>query len=334
MEKVQTRSLPSITASWAEWFVNKHHLSYAEMTASHDMFWSPEFGLRFQRTDKDVSLVGDWVEARRQQETLLDLNPNMIFLCEVNMRGADPGSLFLKELYSGDDFPWITDASGEIILGTPAEQYTNLLIDFTHPIAQDIIVAQAIAVAKSGLWDGILFSYWNEKRVVLKGYRSYEADSEASVIERLNSRDFPSLFGAWAEPCMNLSPQEIGPFERAAVVDLVIGFRLREQRFEKIDGKIVITTPYLEDERERFSKLRRENPNMIFFMGIPLPVAPLADRTLFGKDIFPDDFPWVPNATQGIGSEHDPRNSGTHHGFYAPGCTRNDCSDRRSRRCQ
>ena len=186
-KKVQTRSLPSITAPWAGWFVNKHHLSPAEMTASHDMFWSPEFGLRFQRTDAGVSLVGDWMEARRQQEALLDLNPNVILLLEVDMRGTDPNSLFLKELYSGDDFPWIRDASGEIILGAPAEQYTNLLIDFTHPIAQDIIVNQAIAAAESGLWDGILFAHWEEEGVVLKGYRSYEAEQNAreSILQRI-----------------------------------------------------------------------------------------------------------------------------------------------------
>ena len=188
-EKVQTRSLPSITAPWSGWFVNKHHLSYAEMRASHDMFWSPEFGLRFQRTDEGVSLVGDWIKARRQQEALLALNPNMILLCAVNMRGADPESPFLKELYSSDDFPWITDASGEMILGAPAEQYTDLLIDFTHPIAQDIIVAQVIAVAESGLWDGILFSYWNEKGVVLEGYRSNAAEQNArkSILQRIRN---------------------------------------------------------------------------------------------------------------------------------------------------
>ena len=187
MEKVQTRSLPSITAPWAGWFVNKHHLSPAETTAFHDMFWSPEFGLRFQRTDEGVSLVGDWIEARRQQEALLALNPNVILLCEVNMRGADPGSPFLKALYSRDDFPWITDASGEIIPGAPAERYTDLLIDFTHPIAQDIIVDQAIAVAESGLWDGILFGYWNEKGVVLEGYRSNEEEqnARASILQRI-----------------------------------------------------------------------------------------------------------------------------------------------------
>lgn len=186
-EKVQTRSLPSITATWVRWFVNKPHLSTAEITASHDMLWSPEFGLRFQRTDEGFLLVGDWIEARRQQEALLDLNPNMILLLEVDMRGADPDSPFLKELYSGDDFPWIRDVSGEIILGAPAEQYKNLLIDFTHPIAQDVIVAQVIAAAESGLWDGILLTHWNEERVVLNGHRSYEAEQNArlSILQRI-----------------------------------------------------------------------------------------------------------------------------------------------------
>ena len=187
MEKIRTRSLPSITAPWVGWFVNKHHLSPSEMTASHDMIWSPEFGLRFQRTDDGVSLAGDWIEARRQQKMLLDLNPNVILLLEVDMRGTDPNSPFLKELYSGDDFPWIRDASGEIILGAPAAQYTNLLIDFTDPIAQHIIVAQTVAAAKSGLWDGILFTHWDEKGVVLKGHRSYGAEQNArkSILQRI-----------------------------------------------------------------------------------------------------------------------------------------------------
>ena len=186
-EKVQTRSLPSITASWAGWFVNKPHLSDTEMTAAHDMFWSPEFGLRFQKTDGGFSLVGDYIEARKQQEALLNLNPNAILLLEVDMRGTDPESPFLKALYSGDDFPWIRDASGEIIRGAPAEHYKNLLIDFTHPIAQDVIVAKAIAVAKSGLWDGIFFTSWNENRIVLKGHRSYEAEQKAreSILQRI-----------------------------------------------------------------------------------------------------------------------------------------------------
>ena len=54
-EKVETRSFPSIAAAWAEWFVNRPDLSYAEMTAYHDMFWSPEFSHRLALVDGEVN---------------------------------------------------------------------------------------------------------------------------------------------------------------------------------------------------------------------------------------------------------------------------------------
>ena len=36
------------------------------------------------------------------------------------------------------------------------------LIDFRLPEVQDIIVEQAIAVSKCGLYDGIMFDWWSE----------------------------------------------------------------------------------------------------------------------------------------------------------------------------
>ena len=257
VEKVQTRSLPSITAPWAGWFVNKPHLSYTEMTAAHDMFWSPEFGLRFQRTDEGFSLVGDWREARRQQEALLDLNPNVILLLEVDMRGTDPESPFLKALYSRDDFPWVKDDSGEIIRGAPAEQYTNLLIDFTDPIAQDIIVAQVIAIAKSGLWDGILFNHWNEKGVVLKDYSSYEAEQKAraSILQHIRNAvedDFLIIVGGsgklrFGTPYINgiilySDPQDFSNDHRTGLMELESNLlwaekNLREPRTNYLQAK-------------------------------------------------------------------------------------------------
>ena len=56
-----------------------------------------------------------------------------------------------------------------------------MLIDFTHTKAQEIIVGQAIALAESGLYDGIFFDYWNENGVILEGYRSLEAEQAARV---------------------------------------------------------------------------------------------------------------------------------------------------------
>lgn len=114
-------------------------------------------------------------------------------------------------------------------------------------------------------------------------------EAKLSVIERLNARDFPSLFAAWAG-CHYIPPDANWTERRH---DLVWGHRIPEGRFEKIDGKIVLTGD-VEAARERWSEHRRYNPNMIFLMDIPFPVAPLegSKNTLFGE-IFPDDWPFM-----------------------------------------
>ena len=113
----------------------------------------------------------------------------MVFLLQIDMRGTDPNSWHLKELYDGDDFPFIVE-NGELVLGTPPERYTDILIDFTHPFAQKIIVNQVIAVAESGLWDGIFFDFWNEK-----GVRSWRA----SDLRRRTTRAYrdPERYPCW-----------------------------------------------------------------------------------------------------------------------------------------
>ena len=179
-EKIETKSTPSIFAAWANWFVNKPNMEYAEMTAAHDLFWSPAFGLRFEIINGKVELIGDLQEAKRQRDELLELNPNMIFLLQINMRGASPKSWHLKGLYK-DDFPWLRSSDGSQVLGSPPEQYVDLLIDFTHPKAQEIIIGQVMAVAERGLWDGVFFDFWTEKRVVLGGYRTHEEERQARI---------------------------------------------------------------------------------------------------------------------------------------------------------
>lgn len=183
-EKVNRRSYPSIAAAWSEWFVNRPQMSYSEMTAHHDMFWSPEFGLRFQRTGTDVQLVGDFFEANRQRDELLAINPNMIFILEINMRGAAPESWHLQGLY-GDDFPWVGE--GDVKGST---DYPDFLIDFVDPLAQEIIISQVVAVAESGLWDGIFIDFWDENGIVLEGFRAYQEEQSArtSILEGIRDR--------------------------------------------------------------------------------------------------------------------------------------------------
>ena len=180
-EKIQGRNRPSIFSPWSDWFVNTPDIPYAEMTAAHDLFWSPEFGLRFQRTGTDVQLVGDFVEARRQRDELLELNPNMLLLLDINIRRGYPESWHGKDFY-GDDFPWVQDQNENRIEEARKESPDadrDFLIDFVHPLAQEIIINQVAAVANSGLWNGVFFDYWNENGVILKGYRTYEEEQAA-----------------------------------------------------------------------------------------------------------------------------------------------------------
>ncbi|MCY3741730.1 MAG: putative glycoside hydrolase [Candidatus Poribacteria bacterium] len=177
-EKLDNRSMPSIFIPWGGVFVDRPELTDAQMIAYHDLFWSPEFELYFEIIDGKVELLGDFQEASRQQDELLRINPNMVFILQINMRGADPYSWHLKGLYT-EGFPWITTGDGSQVLDSPPEHYVDFLIDFTHPKAQEIIIGQVIAVAESGLWNGVFFDFWNEKGIVLEGYRTYEAEQQA-----------------------------------------------------------------------------------------------------------------------------------------------------------
>ena len=213
-EKIEGRNRPSIFAAWSEVLVNRPELTYAEMTAYHDLFWTHTFGLPWEITDGRVHLAGDWVEAKRQRDELLEINPNMIFILAIPMRSGSPKSWQRKGLYK-DDFPWIVSETGEVVLGTPAEYFHDLLIDFTHPKAQEVIVGQAITAYESGLWDGIFFDFWNEKGVVLNGYRTYETEQQARIdilkgIRAAVGDDFLVLVNG--SPTKNTAPYINGTF--------------------------------------------------------------------------------------------------------------------------
>ena len=109
-ERIQNRSYPSVVQAWED-ILNRPSLSYEARLAHHDLFWSPEFYLRFQRTNNGIQLVGNLNEARRRRDILLEMNPNMIFILQLPMRDADPDSPFYKAVYD-DSFSWIRDETG------------------------------------------------------------------------------------------------------------------------------------------------------------------------------------------------------------------------------
>ena len=188
-ERIRNRSYPSIVRAW-EPILNRPALSYEARLAHHDLFWSPEFGLRFLRTNDGIQLAGDLNKARRRRDALLEMNPNMIFILQLPMRDAYPDSPFYKGVYD-DSFSWVRDETGnrvEAWLG-------HFFLDFTHPGQQDIMVQQALAIAKCGLYDGIFLDWWDEDNLVLgtgqkvDGYRGNEAEQRArdTIIQRIRA---------------------------------------------------------------------------------------------------------------------------------------------------
>ena len=182
-ERIQDRNFPSAFNAWND-ILNRPTLSYEAQLAHHDLIWSPEFGLRFQKTNDGLQLAGNLNDARKRREALLEMNPNMIFILDLPMQAADPNSPFYRAMYA-NNFPWIRDEAGNIVpMSDEVDEYEypSFLIDFTHPDGQDVIVQQAIAVSRCGLYDGIFFDLWSEDWYILEGHRTYEAEQRARAI--------------------------------------------------------------------------------------------------------------------------------------------------------
>ena len=186
-ERIQNRGFPSVFKAWDD-ILNRPALSREDRFAHHDLFWSPSFGLHWLQANQGVQLAGNVDKALQERDALLDRNSNMLFLFEIRMRDA-----FVTAFYHEDWSYWIRDTTGNRV--SAASDYSAFLVDFTHPGTQDIIVQQAIAVAKCGLYDGIFLDWWEEGHSVLRvdwsneGYRGNESEQQARdvIIQRVRA---------------------------------------------------------------------------------------------------------------------------------------------------
>ena len=151
LPRLQNRTYPSIFAP-RDANVDQPHLSWTERIAQHDLYFS---GLRFHHTFFNTGtqwkVRGLNENGIRLRDELIALNPNMVFLVEIRMRDEGAG-------YPPPDSPawmWVHDHQGNLVYND-----WRRLINFTHPKVQDMIVQQAIAVSKCGLYDGIIFDGW------------------------------------------------------------------------------------------------------------------------------------------------------------------------------
>ena len=176
IDRVKNRSYPSIFSAWHN-IINLPTLSYSERLAYHDLYFCcPLFRLSFAETEQGIKVVGDLKAARNQRDMLLEQNPNMLFLVGIYYYGVHPDTF-------PEDWPyWLRDENGNRVQDVG---WSELLIDFTIPEAQDFFVQQAVAVAECGLYDGVFFDWWSEKWNALynrrTGIRYYDLEVEVNA---------------------------------------------------------------------------------------------------------------------------------------------------------
>ena len=165
-ERIDNRSLPSIVLPWSDGILNRggdwwdDSIPYLDRVAYHDLWWNYiPFGLRFLLTPQGYQLMGDLQSAIDQREELLSQNPNMLFLVDLRYVYAP------VDRYPEDWFGWLRDENGNLILKRPGA--FAYVMDFRLPEVQAVVAERAIAVAKCGLYDGIMFDTWTESYAVL-----------------------------------------------------------------------------------------------------------------------------------------------------------------------
>ena len=188
--RLENRNFPSIFTRWSGFgwppVTNRPDLSDAENLALHDLRFSVGvFGLHLLKWHNEFTISGDVDDAIRTRDELLSLNPNKIHLFTLDVREA-PLWRFPT------DWPgWIRDEHGDIFIewhaGHPEDDHG--LIDFRQPAVQEIIVQQAVAVSKCGLYDGVMFDYWHENWLALSGWDGTRQHVFSSLEEEVRARE-------------------------------------------------------------------------------------------------------------------------------------------------
>ena len=174
-ERVENREYPSIFSAW-ENIINLPERSWNERIAYHDLRWnSLLFGLLWVPTPEGVKNFLHVESAKEGWDEMLALNPNMIFIVSMNYQAENPDKY-------PEDWPyWVRDEFGNRIKvdGEP------FLIDITLPEVQDQIVQRAVAIAKCGLYDGILLDWWAEWLLDKPVHRYYANDVREGAVTLL-----------------------------------------------------------------------------------------------------------------------------------------------------
>ena len=130
-----------------------------------------------------IARVGNVEFLKQQHADVLSKNPNMLFLVEIAyFDGRGFG-------FPEDSSYWLRTPDGAIArriwyIDAQGNEYGEPLVDFVNPEVQEMIIAQAVAVARCGLYDGIWLDRWHETgEVDLRDY--FPLDVELSARDQI-----------------------------------------------------------------------------------------------------------------------------------------------------
>ena len=225
--RLENRSFPSIFAPFTTGIENKteellrKYPDYwdrriAVAAVYHDMMIGnvDMFPLKFMEIDNEWHVYGPMPLSLSLRDRHHALNPNMVIIASVS--NHDTGII---DTFPDDHPYWLRDANGEIALKNDRGWR---LINFAHPTVQDIIVGQALAVARCGLYDGIFFDWWDDSRSTVGDLLPLDIAIRAriNIVRRIRESTRPDfiIMGNVNHRIMPLT----GPFVNAAFMESTV----------------------------------------------------------------------------------------------------------------
>lgn len=149
--RIRNRNFPSIVGMWPK--------GQIENIARYDFHYGPTLGVWWDTTSTEPTLglatrlAGDPNLGKEMIQQRLQHNPNMIFAIPVRIHNH----IWLSALPHDSNF-WLRDQKGNIIQNANDEYMMNIL----NPKLQDHLIERIIAVAKCGLFDGVMLDGFND----------------------------------------------------------------------------------------------------------------------------------------------------------------------------
>ena len=215
--RLANRTFPSIFRAFSGQIINIPDLHDRHtMGGKHDVYLTGlPFRLHWFQIGGEWHVRGIMEDALIGRSNYFSLNPNVVFIAGVSLRSS--GGSIPSDFFPDDHPYWLRLPSGELAIDNERR-----LINFAHPDVQDIIVGQALAIARCGLYDGVFFDWWNEFESTVGDLISLEDAQRArkNIIDRIRAgtRDNFLIIGNTNERIAPLNgPKMNGGFMEAVI---------------------------------------------------------------------------------------------------------------------